>query len=171
MQKQIKILLTILMALVLAISCSKNNPNDPTSTIAGTDNANFSKLQQKWEYTTSAGSGYNITANKVDSYYTDNNTEQISYSVSIEEIVWYSDNASGMIYCKYTTAPSYRPEVDNKYYAIAFKDLTSDTIDICGAYKDGGVYATDTLSEAKLEFTEANGYFTFNEYSKCKVVK
>ena len=164
MQKQIKILLTILMVLVLSVSCSKNNPNDPTKT-------REQMLQQKWEYTTSAGSGYNITANKVDSYYTSNNAEQISYSVSIEEIVWYSDNASGMIYCKYTAAPSYRPEVANKYYAIAFKDLTSDTIDICGAYKDGGVYATDTLSEAKLEFTEANGYFTFNEYSKCKVVK
>ena len=31
MQKQIKILLTILMALVLAISCSKNNPNNPNT--------------------------------------------------------------------------------------------------------------------------------------------
>ncbi|PCG19057.1 hypothetical protein [Brachyspira sp. G79] len=167
MQKQIKILLTIIMALALAVSCSKNETTDPTSTI----NANLTKLQQKWEYTTSAGSGYNITADKVDSYYTDNNTEQISYSVSIEEIAWYSDNASGMIYCKYTTAPSYNQGVANKYYAIAFKDLTSDTIDICGAYKSDGVSATDTLSEAKLEFTEANGYFTFNEYSKCKVIK
>ena len=35
MQKQIKILLTILMALALAVSCSKNNPNDPTNDNSG----------------------------------------------------------------------------------------------------------------------------------------
>ena len=163
MQKQIKILLTILMALALAVSCAKNNPNNPEN--------REQMLQQKWEYVTSAGSGYNITADKIDSFYTDNNAEQISYSVAIEEIVWYSDNKSGMIYGKYTTAPSYNQGVANKYYAFYFKDLTSDTIDICGAYKEGGVSATDTLGDAKIEFIEANGYFKFDEYSKCKVVK
>ena len=160
MQKQIKILLTILMALVLAISCSKNETTDPTKT--------KDMLQQKWEDATYAGSGYNITADRIDNFYTDNNTEQISYSVSIEEIVWYSDNASGMIYCKYTTAPSYDQSVANKYYAIAFKDLTDTTVKISGAYKDGGVSATDTLSEAKTTFTEAGGYFDF--YSDCTAV-
>ena len=165
MQKQIKILLTLLMSLALAVSCAKNNPNNPET--------REQMLQQKWEYETSAGSGYNITAEKIDSYYTDttDNKEKISYSVSIEEIVWYSDNKSGIIYSKYTTAPSYNQEVANKYYAFYFKDLTSDTIDICGAYKDVGVSATDTLADAKIEFTEANGYFKFDEYSKCKVVK
>ena len=164
MQKQIKILLTILMALVLAISCSKNETTDPTKT-------KEEMLQQKWEYETSAGSGYNIAANKIDSFYTENNQEKTSYSVSIEKIVWYSDNKSGMIYCKYTTAPSYDQSVANKYYAIAFKDLTETTIDICGAYKKDGVSATDTLADAKTIFTEANGYFTFNEYTKCQVVQ
>ena len=159
MQKQIKILLTILMALVLAISCSKNNPNDPIKT--------KEILQQKWEDASYAGSGYNITADRIDNFYTDNNNaEQISYSVSIEEIVWYSDNASGMIYCKYTTAPSYDQSVANKYYAIAFKDLTDTTVKISGAYKSGGVSATDTLSEAKTTFTEAGGYFDiFSDYT------
>lgn len=162
MQKQIKILLTILMALVLAISCSKNETTDPTKT--------KEMLQQKWEDATYAGSGYNITADRIDNFYTDStdNQEKISYSVSIEEIVWYSDNASGMIYCKYTTAPSYDQSVANKYYAIAFKDLTDTTVKISGAYKDGGVSATDTLSEAKTTFTEAGGYFDF--YSDCTAV-
>lgn len=32
MQKQIKILLTLITVLILAVSCAKNNPNNPTST-------------------------------------------------------------------------------------------------------------------------------------------
>lgn len=171
MQKQIKILLTILMALVLAISCSKNNPNDPTKT--------KDMLQQKWEYATWEGSGYNITADKVDSYYTYNNAEQISYSVTIKEIVWNADNTSGMIYGQYTSHSD--TTLVNKWYAFAFQNLTDTTIDICGASKQIGTdpdtgygifdSSAETLEEAKTKFTEANGYFTFNGYSKCKVVK
>ena len=164
MQKQIKILLTILMALALAVSCAKNNPNDPN-----TPKTKEEMLQQKWEYATSAGSGYNITADKIDGFYTENNQEKLSYSVSIEGIVWYSDNKSGMIYGKYITAPSYNQGVANKYYAFYFKNLTADSISISGAYKDGGVSGTSTLAEAKIEFTEVNGYFDI--ISDCKVVK
>ena len=47
MQKQIKILLTLLTALILAVSCAENNPNNPTNTIPGTDNPNFSKLKKR----------------------------------------------------------------------------------------------------------------------------
>lgn len=162
MQKQIKIFSTLLTVLVLAVSCANTNPNDPTKE---------TNLQQKWEYSTYAGSGYNITAQKVDSYYTDNGNENISYSISIEEIAWNADNTSGIIYGKYTTAPSYNTGVANKYYAFAFKDLTSDTVYISGAYKNGGVSATDTLAEAKTTFTEANGYFVFGDGSKCIAVK
>lgn len=167
MQKQIKILLTILMALVLAISCSKNNPNDPTSTIAGTDNANFSKLQQKWQYDNYNG-GYDIKADRVDDWA----GTAVNYSVAIKEIVWNSDNKSGIIYGQYTTAPSYNPNVVNKYYAIAFQNLTETTIEIAGASKDlgNGTYdsSAESLEEAKTKFTEANGYFY---YSKLNVVQ
>lgn len=162
MQKQIKIFSTLLTVLVLAVSCANTNPNDPTKE---------TNLQQKWEYSTYAGSGYNITAQKVDSYYTDNGNENISYSISIEEIAWNADNTSGIIYGKYTTAPSYNTGVANKYYAIAFKDLTSDTVSISGAYKGDGISATDTLAEAKTTFTEADGYFVFGDGSKCTAVK
>lgn len=158
MQKQIKILLTILMALVLSVSCSKNNPNNPTKT-------KEQMLQQKWQDndTTWGISQYIITDSTFDSLYNDS----VSYSFSISEIVWNSDNKSGIIYGKYT-ANSYSQEVVGKYYAVSFKDLTDTTLKISGAYKSGGVSATDTLAEAKTTFTEAGGYF--GVYSDCTAV-
>lgn len=158
MQKQIKILSTLLTVLVLAVSCANTNPNDPTKT-------KEEMLQQKWQYDNFEG-GYDIKADRVDDWA----GTAVNYSVAIKEIFWNKDNTSGIIYGKYTTAPSYKPIVANKYYAIAFKDLTSDTVSISGAYKtDGGVSATDTLAEAKTKFTEANGYFSY--YSECTAVK
>lgn len=158
MQKQIKIFSTLLTVLVLAVSCANTNPNDPTKE---------TNLQQNWKYADGNDGGYNITADKVDSLY----QGSVSYSVAIKEIAWNADNTSGIIYGKYTTAPSYNTGVANKYYAFAFKDLTSDTVYISGAYKNGGVSATDTLAEAKTTFTEANGYFVFGDGSKCIAVK
>lgn len=158
MQKQIKIFSTLLTVLVLAVSCANTNPNDPTKE---------TNLQQNWKYADGNDGGYNITADKVDSLY----QGSVSYSVAIKEIAWNADNTSGIIYGQYTTAPSYNTGVANKYYAIAFKDLTSDTVSISGAYKVNGVSATDTLAEAKTTFTETNGYFVFDDGSKFIVVK
>ena len=157
MQKQIKIFSTLLTVLVLAVSCANTNPNDPTKT-------KEEMLQQKWQYDNFEG-GYDIKADRVDDWA----GTAVNYSVAIKEIFWNKDNTSGIIYGQYTTAPSYNPSVANKYYAFAFKDLTSDTVYISGAYKDGGVFATDTLAEAKTTFTEANGYFA--QYSDCTAVK
>lgn len=159
MQKQIKIFSTLLTVLVLAVSCANTNPNDPTKT-------KEEMLQQKWQYDNFEG-GYDIKADRVDDWA----GTAVNYSVAIKEIFWNKDNTSGIIYGQYTTAPSYNPSVANKYYAFAFKDLTSDTVYISGAYKDGGVSATDTLAEAKTTFTEANGYFVFGDGSKCIAVK
>ena len=170
MQKQIKILLTILMALVLAVSCTKDNVTNPIKT-------KEEMLQQKWEYVTYAGSGYNITADKVDNYYTYNNVEQISYSVAIKEIVWNADNTSGIIYGQYTDY-AYYPDRVNKWYAFAFKDLTDTTIQIAGAYKNLGTdeqpihdATAESLEEAKTKFTEANGYIIFGNDTACTIVK
>lgn len=159
MQKQIKIFSTLLTVLVLAVSCANTNPNDPTKT-------KEEMLQQKWQYDNFEG-GYDIKADRVDDWA----GTAVNYSVAIKEIFWNKDNTSGIIYGQYTTAPSYNTGVANKYYAFAFKDLTSDTVYISGAYKDGGVSATDTLAEAKTTFTEANGYFVFGDGSKCIAVK
>lgn len=156
MQKQIKIFSTLLTVLVLAVSCANTNPNDPTKE---------TKLQRKWQdnNTTYGISQYHITDNKFDSLY--NNS--VSYSISIEEIVWNSDNTSGIIYGKYT-ANTYSPEVVNKWYAVSFKDLKETTIRICGASKNND-FSAESLEEAKTKFTKDNGYFDI--YSDCTAVK
>ena len=174
MQKQIKILLTLITVLILAVSCAKNNPNDPTEDLntppdnEWVNNPNFTKLQKKWEYATYAGSGYNITSNKIDDY----TGEAINYSISIKYIYWTSETA-GIIYGQYTKAPSYNQSAANKYYAIAFKDLTDATIKIAGASKqlEDGSYdsSAENLKEAISKFTESGGYFGY--YSDCTIAK
>ena len=160
MQKQIKILLTLLTVLILAISCA--SPNDPTNT-NWKDNTNHDLLKKSWYDTASTDSTYNYDGTTFSSSW----QGTVSYSFTVEEIVWGSDNTSGIIYGKYTANTTY-PELVGKYYAVSFKDLTSESVSIAGAYKaEGGVSATDTLEEAKTTFTEANGYF--NQYSACKV--
>ena len=124
-------------------------------------------LQQKWQYDNYNG-GYDIAADKVDDWA----ETEVNYTIAIKEIVWNADNTSGIIYGQYTTAPSYNPNVVNKYYAIAFQNLTETTIEIAGASKDlgNGTYdsSAESLEEAKTKFTEANGYFS---YTKLNVVK
>ena len=56
------------------------------------------------------------------------------------------------------------PDV-GKWYAVSFKDLTSNSVKISGAYKTNGKTSTETLEEAKTEFTVENGYFAW--YSEC----
>ena len=159
MQKQIKILLTLLTVLILAISCA--SPNDPTNT-NWKDNTNHDLLKKSWYDTASTDSTYNYDGTTFSSSW----QGTVSYSFTVEEIVWGSDNTSGIIYGKYT-ANTYSPELVGKYYAVSFKSLTSETVSIAGAYKSDGVSATDTLEDAKTTFTEANGYF--GQYSACKV--
>ena len=56
-------------------------------------------------------------------------------------------------------------ELIGKWYAISYKNLTSSSISISGAFKADGIKAADTLDEAVREFTIANGYF--GSYSEC----
>ncbi|PLV58207.1 hypothetical protein [Brachyspira pilosicoli] len=166
MQKQIKIFSTLLTVLVLAVSCANTNPNDPTKT-------KEELLKQKWQDndTTYGISQYHITDNKFDSLY--NNS--VSYSITIEKIAWNSDNASGIIYGKYTVNNN-NPNYVGKYYAISFKGLADSKVSISGASKNIGTTekptydsSAESLEEAKTKFTEANGYFA--QYSDCTAVK
>ena len=168
MQKQIKILLTLLTALILTVSCS--SPNNP---ITGTDNANFSKLKKSW--VNDYGTGYqlfNITENSVENAGSYNGApESVGYKISIEEIAWNSDNASGIIYGKYTVNNNNTDYV-GKYYAISFKGLTDSSVSISAAANATGetdpetgwaIYdsAAESLEEAKTKFTEANNSFSY----------
>lgn len=50
------------------------------------------------------------------------------------------------------------PDV-GKYYAISFKELSTSSISLSGAY--GAVTSTSSLEEAKSTFTVADGYFSY----------
>ncbi len=79
------------------------------------------------------------------------------------------DKTAGYIYIKYTRAMNENrtysesaPDV-GKWYAVAFKNLTSSSVSLSGAY--GTVTSTSTLDEAVKTFTVDNGYFSY--YSEC----
>ena len=57
------------------------------------------------------------------------------------------------------------PDV-GKWYAVSYKNLTSNSVSLSGAYKADGKTSTQTLDEAKKEFTVENGYFDYS-YSEC----
>ncbi len=160
MQKQIKILLTLLTALILAVSCAENNPNTPKT--------KEQMLQQKWQGndTTWGISQYIITDSKFDSLY----EGSVNYSVSISDIAWNSDNKSGIIYGQYTVNNNNKDYV-GKWYAVSFKGLTDSTLSIAGASKkleDGSFDSkAESLEEAKTKFTADNGYFGI--YTDCTV--
>ena len=78
---------------------------------------------------------------------------------------------AGYIYIKYTRAmnPDYTysetaPDA-GKWYALSFKNLTSSSVSISGAYKQGGKTSAETLEDALVEFTVENCYF--GSYSEC----
>ena len=90
---------------------------------------------------------------------------------SIKIIPNENDNTSGTIFLKYTVSmnPDYSysdtaPDV-GKWYAVSYKNLTKNSVSLSGAYKLGGKTSTETLEEAKEEFTVENGYFGI--YSEC----
>lgn len=105
-----------------------------------------------------------------------------------DNLVIVQDSAkSGRIFIKYTQIPDWGKDQDDepadktgwtfsfgkwypsdvaligKWYAISYKDLTSKSIKLSGAF--GAKKATDTLEEAIAEFTAENNYFAF--YSDC----
>ena len=73
-------------------------------------------------------------------------------------------NTAGTIFIKYTSN-TYSPSVVGKWYAVSYKNLTSSSVSLAGAYKASGSSGTPTLEEAISEFTIANGYF--GTYSEC----
>lgn len=86
-------------------------------------------------------------------------------------VVKMTSDTAGIIYIKYTRSMnpdwSYSetaPDV-GKWYAISYKNLSSNAVEFSGAYKAGGATSKATLEEAISEFTIANGYFTL--YSAC----
>lgn len=180
MQKQIKVLLTLLMVLFLAISCAKNNPNNPnndsnnnnnnnnnnnqTEKPAWKQNENYALLIKDWQNASYATEIYQIEENgndKIEFIVLDPNGD-VSYSITVSEIVWNSDNKSGMMYGIYSVEPAWYPGYLNKWYAILFENLSESTLTISQAVLQDGTAAADTLEEAKNIFTKENKAFELN---------
>jgi len=143
------------------VSCKQ--PKDPT----------LAALEGTW-LDSSYGKSYYVISNSTFKNYGENaaGIAYNSYEGEDLEVVATSATA-GYIYIKYTVAmnPDFTysktaPDV-GKWYAISYKNLTSESVSISGAY--GRKTSTATLDEAKAEFTIENGYFGF--YSECKKVE
>lgn len=126
----------------------------------------ISDLYGKW--TSSSGEVFEISKD----YFKNYGEDWSSYEGdSIIIITNENDNASGTIFLKYTVSAnpdwSYSntaPDV-GKWYAVNYKNLTKNSVSLSGASKSGGKPSTETLEEAKEEFTVKNGYFA--SYSEC----
>ena len=126
-----------------------------------------SPLIGKWK--DSYSSIYEISQNEFSNY----GDTYLSYAGNNLVISKTSEN-SGYIYIQftratdenrnYTTDKEKAPDIGN-WYAISYKDLEENSIQLSGAYKYEGKTSTDTLEEAITEFTIDNGYFGI--YSDC----
>jgi hypothetical protein len=68
------------------------------------------------------------------------------------------------------TDNSFYPTAVGNYYVIHYKDLTSSSVSLSGAYSladpdDGGGKGKSTQALAESTYTVQNGYFTM--YSAC----
>ena len=190
MQKQIKFLLTLLTVLILAISCANNNPNDPNNdsnnnnnnhnnnntngiTIDTTnwkDKTNYQWLQKTWKTTSTSTmskvfkyiDNKNNDTGALNSYHTYPSATGMNYNIVIEAIGWISDT-EGIMYGKFGYISDYN--LLNKYYAIAFRNLTANSVEFSEASLANKQY-TETLEEATNTFTIASGAFAaYNSYT------
>lgn len=112
----------------------------------------------KW--TSSYSEIFEISETELKNFY---KTSEVYQGNSL--LIAKTSSDSGYIYIKYTKAMNTKDV--GKWYAIVFKDLTSNSVKISAAYKAGGKTSTVTLEEAINEFTIENGYFgTFSECTK-----
>lgn len=153
-------LFLLIAILSFAISCS-NPTTNPVITNKWKENVNYKLLLNAWENTSYAGEFYEYKEGYFYSYGGSYGT--VSYSITVDEIVWGSDNTSGIMYGKYLE--SWDKTSIGKYYAISFKNLTANSISISGAYNPDGTYTAETLEEAKKIFTVENK--SFSAYSDC----
>ena len=124
------------------------------------EEVSYSDIFGKW--TDDSGSIYEITEDSFKNY----GERWSAYEGNSLEIIPNDDGKSGTIFLKYTVSAnpdwSYSdtaPDV-GKWYAVSYKkNLTKNSVSLSGALKSGGKTSTETLEEAKEEFTVENGYF------------
>jgi hypothetical protein len=182
----------LLLSLTAFTGCPNNAGTDPTSDPVDSSLSVIGTWVDAGEY---GNSYYEVTESYFKNYgdYGYEGSEYDSYEGDNVTIVPES-TTSGYIYIIYTKAyefteedksdddswtattwPSagfYRysttaPDV-GKWYALHYKNLTASSVDISGA--SGTVTSTDTLAEAKAEFTVDSEKNYFGNYSTCALV-
>ena len=127
----------------------------------------ISDLYGKW--TSSFGEVFEISKDSFKNY----GEGWSAYEGNSLEIIPNDDGKSGTIFLKYTVSKNPDPDKSysntapdvGKWYAVSYKNLTKNSVSLSGAYKSDGKTSTETLEEAKEEFTVENGYFA--SYSEC----
>lgn len=125
----------------------------------------YSDIFGKW--TSSYGEVYEITEDSFKNY----GEGWSAFEGNSLKIIPNDDGKSGTIFLKYTVSMNSDNSFSNsapdvgKWYAVSYKNLTQNSVSLSGAYKVNGKTSTQTLDEAKKEFTVENGYFSY--YSEC----
>ena len=153
-------LFLLIAIMTFAISCS-NPTTNPVTTKTWKDNVNYKLLLNVWENPSYKGEIYEYKEGYFYAYGGSYGT--VTYSMTVDEIVWGKDNTSGIMYGKYLE--SWDSSSVGKYYAVSFQKLTANSISISGALNSDGKYTADSLEEAKKIFTEENK--SFSVYSDC----
>lgn len=160
--------LLIVVSLSFSLASCKTDDNDDDSLTSGIEELSTdSPLIGKWK--DSSSSIYKISQNEFSNYGDDYD----SYAGNNLVISKTSEN-SGYIYIQYTRAADENwnyttdkekaPDIGN-WYAISYKELKENSIQLSGACKSEGKTSTESLEEAITEFTIDNGYF--GTYSDC----
>ena len=153
--------LLVVVSLSFSLASCKTDDNNDDSLTSGI------ALIGKWK--DSYNSTYEISQNEFSNY----GYGYDSYAGNNLVISKTSEN-SGYIYIQftraadenwnYTTDKEKAPDIGN-WYAISYKELKENSIQLSGACKSEGKTSTETLKDAITEFTIDNGYF--ETYSDC----
>ena len=106
---------------------------------------NYSRSDSNWNY----------HADQWFLYYSTNNLK-----------LYKINDTSGIIYAQFNDAEHIGASANvGQWYALYYKNLTSNSVQISQAFKTGGKLACDTLEKAVSEFTIENGYYGI--FSTC----
>lgn len=112
---------------------------------------------------------YHKWKNEYDGY--EISTDYIKYNDGGYGYNWegeIKEVTSSYIYFKYKVIGNKIDEsLMNNFCAVMYKGLRENSCSFSNAYKENGKTATETLEEAKTEFTQENGYFA--SFSECVI--
>ncbi|MEI0532228.1 hypothetical protein R4I97_11780 [Brachyspira pilosicoli] len=170
MRKNFLYILAVVM-LLSSISCTNpNNPDNQNKDVVmdmtnWKDKTNYKLLQKIWQGTSGifqykdAENVYQGSLILYGSVY----GGDMKYTMAIEAIGWISET-EGILYGRYTFN-MLDFSLAGKYYAIAFKNLTENSVELSEASLADKKY-TENLDEATNTFTIGSGAFaSYNNYT------